>query len=183
MPIKYLDVDTIPKGFKVLDPSKLTKIMIGQLWDHWSEREKAKLPILIFIDAREQDLGLSHLSAGRARQRPLISRKRILSDSAESDDQAGDGELDGQAGKSKDEADKGEGTSGSPIRPLPSNHHHLSGQTNAPDIRSPAANNSDRAAFLYSLSSETSYKSLSDGVLKLPVLVSHFFALHLYRLV
>ena len=50
-PTKYLNMNTIHKGFKVLDPSKLTKMMISQLWDHWSERAKAKLPILIFIDA------------------------------------------------------------------------------------------------------------------------------------
>ena len=50
-PTKYLNMDTIPEGFKVLDPSKLTKAMVGWLWDHWSEQAKAKLPILIFINA------------------------------------------------------------------------------------------------------------------------------------
>ena len=30
-PIWYLDADTIPKDFKVLDPSKLTKAMIYSL--------------------------------------------------------------------------------------------------------------------------------------------------------
>jgi hypothetical protein len=29
----YLDLDTIPEGFKVLDPSKLTKNMVSDLWD------------------------------------------------------------------------------------------------------------------------------------------------------
>jgi hypothetical protein len=46
-----LDVDTIPEGFKVLDPSKLTKKMVSDLWSHWSERAEAELPILIFIKA------------------------------------------------------------------------------------------------------------------------------------
>lgn len=57
-PTKYLDSDTIPNGFKVLDPSKLTKDIIFDLWCHWSGWARAKLPILTFIKAREQDLGV-----------------------------------------------------------------------------------------------------------------------------
>jgi hypothetical protein len=164
----------------VLDPSKLTKMMISQLWDYWSERAKAKLPILILIDARDQDFGLSRSSAKQARQQHLISRIRIQSDSAESDDQAGDDELDVHIGKSTDTADKGEGMSGSPVRPPSSNHPHLSEQTDVPKEGSPAANTSDRATFLLSLSGDTSYNSLLRSVLTMPVSVSHFCFLHLY---
>ena len=176
-PTKYLNMDTIPEGFKVLDPSKLTKAMVGRLWDHWSERAKAKLPILIFINARDQDFGLSRSLARRARHRPLITRTRIQSSSSESDDQAGgDKPLDDHAEKSKgaDAADKGEGTSESPVRPPPPNNPHLSEPTGVPDKGSPAANTSDRANFLHSLSGDTSYKSLLDGVLTMPDLVSPF---------
>jgi len=31
---KYLDANTIPEGFKILDPSKLTKNRILELWSH-----------------------------------------------------------------------------------------------------------------------------------------------------
>ena len=43
------------KDFNVLDPSKLTKAMVGQLWDHWSEWAEANLPILMFTLAQKQD--------------------------------------------------------------------------------------------------------------------------------
>lgn len=54
----YLDLDTLPKRFDVVDPSKLTKHMLGQLWDHWSKRARAKQPILKFTSAQTQDIGL-----------------------------------------------------------------------------------------------------------------------------
>jgi hypothetical protein len=147
MPMKYLDVNTIPKDFKMLDPSKLTKTMIGQLWDHWSERAKAKLPILIFIKAQEQDLGI------RARyEEPSAGQKRIANAYVEvgSDDQASD------------------------VGPPPSKRPRLFKQPAVPEEQSPAANNSDRLKFLHSLSSEPSYKILLNGVLALPVSVSPF---------
>jgi hypothetical protein len=82
-PEKYLNVDTIPEGFKVLDPSKLTKDRIFDLWCHWSGRARAKLPILIFIEAREQDLGI------RARyelEKPSVVKKRVAYVDVGSDD-------------------------------------------------------------------------------------------------
>lgn len=154
---RYLDIDTIPNGFKVLDPSKLTKLMIGQLWDHWSERAKAKLPILEFKGARPQDRGLYQNSASRRAYKPSWNGKRKVVVSAESDDQASDDEQDGHAGPSK--------------RP------RLSKQTPGPEKESPAANNSDREKFLYHLSSDPSYKTLLATVLTLPILVSPFIFL------
>jgi hypothetical protein len=115
-----LDADTIPEGFKVLDPSKLTKVMVSDLWSHWSGQAKAKLPILIFITAREQDLGT------RARypmQMPLVRKAHLAYLDIGSDDSASD-----------DGADKGEGASGSPIRSPPP----------VPEEESPAANDSNR---------------------------------------
>ena len=116
--------------------------------------------------------------ARRAQHWPLITQTRIQSSSSESDDQAGgDKPLNDHTGKSKDAdaADKGEGTSGSLTRPPPPNNPHLSELTDVPDKGSPAANTSDRAKFLYSLFADTSYKSLLDGILTMPDLVSPFF--------
>ena len=176
-PTKYLDVNTIPEGFKVLDPSKLTKIMISNLWSHWSARAMAKLPILVFIEARKQDLGLS---AQRDLQEPSIAGKRKAIGYVEvgSDHQASDGELDGQT-----EANKDKRTSESLVRQPPSKRPRLSGQTAIPEKQSPAASNSDRLKFLRSLSSDPFYKTLLDGILALPVFVSPFLPLHLYRFV
>jgi hypothetical protein len=171
-----LDVDTIPEGFKVLDPSKLTKKMVSDLWSHWSERAKAELPILIFIKAREQDLGFSLRGKGVTVAGTVAGRRdgdgwvTIWSD----EEQSSDGELD--------EADKGEGTSGPFVRPPPSKRPRISGQLALPDRESPAAHNSDRLKFLCSLSLEASYKTLLDGVSALPVSVSRF-PLHLHGFV
>jgi hypothetical protein len=164
-PEKYLDVDTIPEGFKVLDPSKLTKDRIFDLWCHWSGRARAKLPILIFIEAREQDLGIH---ARYELEKPSVVKKRVAYVDVGSDDQTGDDELNGPA-------DKGEGTSGSLHKQPPSKHPRLSQQPAVPDKRSPAANNSDRRKYLYSLCIHPSYKTLVDGMLALPLSVSPFF--------
>ena len=75
----------------------------------------------------------------------------------------------GHDGKGKYVADKGEGTS------APSKHPHLAIEPFVVQKHSPAANNSNRAKFLYSLSSDASFKNLLDGVLALPTLVSSFF--------
>lgn len=169
-PTKYLDADTIPQGFEVLDPSKLTKLMISRLWSHWCTRAKAKLPILVFIKARRQDLGLS---AGL--EVPRTAGKRMQYVEVGSDDQPTGDELDGCAGKGKDGVDEGEGISGSPVGPPPSKRPRLSGQPAVPEDQSPAANESDRPKFLYSLSLDPSYKTLLDGMLALPIFVSPFF--------
>jgi len=59
IPTKYLDINTLPEGFEVLDPSKMTKRMISQLWFHWTKQADAEQPILIFLEGRDQDLGSS----------------------------------------------------------------------------------------------------------------------------
>ena len=170
-PTKYLDVNTIPEGFKVLDPSKLTKNRVFDLWCHWSDRAKANLPILVFIKAREQDLGV------RARynlEKPSVSKKRMAVNVA-SDDETGNDKLDGPA-------DKGEGTSGSPHRQPPSKRPRLSLSPwpVVSEEQSPAANNSNRQKFLYGLCNHPSYKTLIDGVLALPVSVSSFFSSYIW---
>jgi hypothetical protein len=172
-----LDVDTIPEGFKVLDPSKLTKKMVSDLWSHWSERAEAELPIFIFIKAREQDLGR------KARGRQGVTEPGTVAGRSDGDrwvtvwsdeEQSSDGDLD--------EAYMGEGTSGPFVRPPPSKCPRISGQLALSDGESPAAHNSNRLKFLCSLSLEASYKTLLDGVSALPVSVSPF-PLHLHGFV
>ena len=172
MSTKYLDANTIPKGFKVLDPSRLTKLPVYQLWSHWSARAKAKQPILIFTRARREDMA----SVVRREKSPTRDKRKAEAwVDIGSDDQAGDDEPDGSSGKDKDGADKGEGTSGSPIKQPPSKRPRPSREPAIPKEQSPASNNSNRPKFLSSLSLEPSYKTLLDGVLALPVLVSPFF--------
>jgi len=168
MPTKYLDADTIPKGFEMLDPSKLTKVMISCLWSHWAAQAKVKVPILIFITAQRQDL---ELSAGL--EVPQVVKKRKPYVEVESGDDQGDDDLDGCAGKGKDGVDKSKGISASPVRPPPSKRPRLSGQQPAvPEDQSSAVNNSDRPKFLYSLSLNPSYKTLLNGMLALLIFVS-----------
>ena len=179
-PEEYLDVDTIPEGFHILDPSKLTKSRISDLWIHWMTRAKAKQPILVFKKARDQDLG------PRARwelMKPSTVKKRVAYVDL-SDDETSNDEPDGHAGKRKDGPDKGEGTSGSgsSVRPPPSKRPRLSGSLAVPEEQSPAANNGNRSKFLYSLSHDIFYKALITSVLALAAFVS-LFPLYLYRLV
>jgi hypothetical protein len=193
----YLDADTLPDKFQVIDPSKMVKAEIGRLWEHWSDRARANLPILVFTSAREQDTGLSG-PAEFARRNPawrgMKWRKRLPSDS-ESDDQT--------------DADKDKGVSGPPVRPpspkrrrlskktaailwpggedvdsepeTPLPNHPLlskvSKQTVVADEQSPAANNSSRMEFLRKLSGDASYVTLLDGALALPAVVSPFFCI------
>ena len=210
-PKRYLDVDTIPKGFKVLDPSKMTVSMIYQLWSHWSHRAKRELPILIFKRGRRQDLGTDTW-----KEPSRVVQKRKVDDyvdvdsddvdvdsddvdvdsddvdvdsddvdvdfddvdvdsdnvDVDSDDQASDDEPDG--------ANKGEGTSNSPVRPPPSKRPRLSEQLAIHDGQSPAANTSSRLEFLRSLSQDPFYAALLDGVLALPALVNIFHFLQTY---
>lgn len=170
-PTTYLDSDTIPEGFKILDPSKLTKDMIFELWSHWNRRAMAKLPILVFIKSRDPELPAFSNQSGTEEPRKRITKKRIAYVDL-SDDQTSDNEPDGHTG-----TDKGEGTSGSAIRPPPSKRLRLSQQPEPalPEEQSPAANNGDRLKFLSSLSVESSYKTLLDGVSALPALVCLFF--------
>ena len=198
-PNSYLDAEMLPEEFNVLDPSKLTKAMVGRLWDHWSERAEADLPILVFTLAQKQDrrpYGSSFDGQFPKRNR-MNWRKRAPSSS---EDEESDGEAD---------ADKDKGVSGPPVRPPSPKRRRLSKQTldilwphgedvdsepetplpNRPplfkvskqtvvaDEQSPAANNSNRMEFLRKLSGETSYVTLLDGALALPAVVSLFFCI------
>lgn len=166
---EYLDGDTIPNGFEVLDPSKLTVAMIDRLWNHWSLRAAAKQPILIFKNARSQDT-----AAGVRRQQFAQSMKNFR---VASDDQVGDSGHAGNShsGKRKGEANKGQEMSQSAVTPLPSKRPRLFRGPVVPEEQSPGANNGDKQKFLVSLSSDTSYKVLLDAVLALPAFVSYFF--------
>lgn len=181
MPSKYLDINTIPTDLEVLDPSRLTKPMIFLLWVHWSVRQRAGLPILVFTAARRQDIrqDLAYLHARQ--EKPPAVKNNIPYVSFWSDDQASEDGPDGDQpnghiGKGNDaRADELEGPSGSSVRQLPSKRSHLSEQATLPEEQSPAANNSNRTEFLRSLSFDPSYKALLSHVLALPVLVSPFF--------
>ena len=116
-----------------------------------------------------EDIGLTDYKM------PLLVRKRPLPQLTFSSEESSDDELDGHDEKGKDVADKGEGTSGSLITSAPSKHPHLAIEPFVIQEHSLAANNSSRVKFLYSLSSDASFKNLFDGVLALPTLVSSFF--------
>ena len=158
-PAKFLDVDTIPEGFRVLDPSKMTKDMVLSLWTHWARRAKANLPILIFIDARSQDFDFYAKEKRRAASLAVRTKKAHVywelddgpsnEDSTSSDpgdegavsDQTGDEDaVSDQAGDkdatSDDDtaSDKGEGTSRAPVQPPPSKRARYSKRQRIPDI-------------------------------------------------
>jgi hypothetical protein len=192
----YLDADTLPDKFQVVDPSKMVKAEIGRLWKHWSNRARANLPILVFTSAREQDIGLSGPAEFAKRIPDWLRpkwRKRLASDD-EPDDETN--------------ADKDKGVSGPSVRPPSPKRRRLSKPTsvnfwsddeaadNEPetlpnrsplskvskqavvdDEQSPAANKSNRMEFLRKLSGETSYITLLDGALALPAVVSLFFCM------
>ena len=145
--------------------------MVSDLWSHWSAREKAKKPILMFINARPQD---EKKSVRRQRDEPAraAEKSRVTWVDIESDD-GSDNNM-----KLVDQ----EGILGSPDGPPPSKRVRLSERPDVPDEESPAANDADRPMFLSSLNSDTVYKTLISRVLKLPDSVSLFF-LHLYGFV
>ena len=151
----------LPEDFNMLNPLKLTKAMVGRLWDHWSEWAEANLPILMFTLAQKQDRRPSDSSFdGRLpKWNQMNWRKRagFNTEDDESDDKA-----------------KADRPSGPAVRPPPSKCPRLSKQTNVTDEQSPAANNGDRTEFLCSLSSEMAYAALLDVMLALPAVVSFF---------
>ena len=80
------------------------------------------------------------------------------------------------SGKGKALDDKGEGTSTSAFLPKPpSKRPCLSGQPDIPEEGSLVANEMNRAKFLSSLSLDSSYKSLVDALMVLPVFVLFSF--------
>jgi hypothetical protein len=153
-PSKYLERGTIPKRFRMQDPSKMNKDTVFNLWFHWSERAKSNQPILVFIKAQEQDLGICARYEPFSREMPHIRGKRILYVEVGTNDEA-----------SSDESE----------RPSSSKRPCLSKQAAVPDAKSPAANSSCRRNFLSLLSIETPYRALLGGVFTLPAVVSPFF--------
>lgn len=55
-PSEYLDMECVPEGFVVTDPSKFTKMVLDCLWAHWERRAAADKPIVQFLKARSDDL-------------------------------------------------------------------------------------------------------------------------------
>lgn len=177
-PTEYLDASTIPDDFKLLDPSKMTKDAIHRLWWHWSRRAANDQPILVFTNGRSQDMGVS--PAYTEPQRRRINAMKPGIDYIPIGEDDGDEEPDSHARKRSNVADEGEGSSRSQIRPPPSKRPRLSGQATV-DKDSPAANSSNRPAFLSSLSREPSFGTLISTVLALPASVS--FVIFIYEFV
>lgn len=168
-PAEYLDASTIPNDFKLLDPSKMTKYAIDQLWWHWTRRAEVDQPILVFAKGRKQDMGTPPANTD---PRPYtINALEPGVDYIPIDEDPSDEAPDSHARKRSNVANEGEGSSGSQIRPPPSKRPRLSGQA-AIDKDSPAANSSNRPAFLSGLSLEPSFRTLIDTVLALPASVS-----------
>jgi hypothetical protein len=170
----------------VLDPSKLSKQMLWDLFCHWSVRARAKLPTLIFIDARRADKGFRALRPDLEMSPAVGKRKAYDYIDPSSDGQASGDELGGgDTGMGKDVADKGEGSPESSVEQPPSKRRRLFKrpavpEEQSPSEQSPASNNRDRPKYLYSLSRNNSYKTLLDHVLALPISVQSFYFLHLY---
>lgn len=147
-PSKYLGTSTIPEGFNVLDPSRLTKDMVRALWCHWSGRARADLPILVFTKARKQDLG----KHANVIPRPVVG-KRVAYVEVGSEEEADDNE---------------------PERSPPSKRPRLSKEIAIPDKQSPAANNGGRTEFLRHLVGDPVLWILLRKVQALPGVVSSF---------
>lgn len=189
----YLHPDSIPEGFNISDPSKLTKPIIDKLWAHWRTRERKNLPIVEFVSARPKDLdpwkfGLVSNEPHVAKRKPYVEvdddtdhepQPELLMDKGKARfDSGGIGDdLSLFAGKGKAVDDQGEGTSSSASLPKPlSKRPRLSGQPDVPEEGSPAANESDRPKFLSSLSLDPSYKALIDAFMALPIFVCLFLS-------
>ena len=57
-PEEYIDLDCLPEGFLVCDPSKLMKINVNKLWHHWEQRSKITTPS---YDSSRQNLTICRL--------------------------------------------------------------------------------------------------------------------------
>ena len=165
-PTKFLDADTIPDGFNLSDPSKLTNAKVNNLWNHWSERARNGKPILIFIYARKQD---TRRNARREQdERTKVNGKRTTYVEPESD--GGD--------------DNHEGISGSPNGPPPPKRLRFTDWPSVPEKLSPAtADLSDQRKFLSSLSEAREYTFFLSRVYSLPDLVSYYLFLRLFGFV
>ena len=166
----YLDPATIPEGFNICDPSKLTKAQIDGLWAHWRAQAEKKLPIFRFIKAKRNDIGL--VGSSETVQRPPKQKPYVeVSDDDEDEQDA------------LEDVRQEEGTLSSTSKPPPSKRSRLSGQYEEAEDQSPAANGSDRIKFLYSLSKDSSYTAVVDALMALPIFVSLLFLRWLIQVV
>lgn len=60
-PTLYLDLDSLPKGFILRDPSHMRAENVNQLWTHWEGRKAAKKPLVIFMAAKIGDMSKKRL--------------------------------------------------------------------------------------------------------------------------
>ena len=166
---EYLDMECLPEGFVVADPSKFTKKVLDKLWNHWARRHSEKKPILQFVKARNDDLpfGLPRV------ERTEVRKKRPYMEVGSSEDEQ---ELVAGKGKATNAAMSGEAGPSSAARPL-SKRARLSGQPEVPEEESPAANQHDRFPFLQGLSGDFDYQELVRILSSLPIFVSLSFYL------
>lgn len=159
----YVDMDCLPEGFVIADPSKFTKKVLDKLWAHWASRRSQDEPILQFTRARDDDLpfGLPRV------ERLQVRKKRCYVEIGSSDDEQ---EFVAGKGKAADASMSSEAGPSSAGRPL-SKRAHLSGQPEVPEDESPAANQHDRFSFLEGLSRDPDYQGLVRILSSLPVFV------------
>ncbi|KAG2091656.1 uncharacterized protein F5147DRAFT_779937 [Suillus discolor] len=60
-PSLYLDLECLPKGFLLRDPSHLRADDITKLWDHWEVRRAAKQRLIIFLAGKLADMSKESL--------------------------------------------------------------------------------------------------------------------------
>jgi len=169
-PTEFLDAETIPEDFKILDPSKITKTKVSTLMHHWHARQRCNLPILTFTKAQENDMR----ELSRSNQRPPMAEKRKAIPYVNLSEPSCDGESDNKA--------RGKEDSESADEPPPSKRSRLSlhpttvfpSFPSAHHEQSPAANAHEKTRFLLRLSKEMSYNSLMFRALELPAPVSPF---------
>jgi hypothetical protein len=147
----YLDMDCLPGGFVIADPSKFTKKVLDNLWDHWASRHSQDEPILQFTRACDDDLPYDL---------PRVKHPQVCKQ-----------EFVAGKGKAADASTSAEAGSSSAGRPL-SKRARLLGQPEVPDDESPTVNQHNCFSFLEGLSKDSDYHALVRILLSLPVFVS-----------
>ncbi|KIM52189.1 hypothetical protein SCLCIDRAFT_11947 [Scleroderma citrinum Foug A] len=158
-PKEYIDLDCLPEGSLVHDPSKLTESNVNKLWHYWEQRSKKQDIILRFIKAKPDDMPatLNDKPKQRLRKRPYV-----------------------EIGENSDEEDNSEEkgshspglATGSPssAKGKPASTHSPAGKGHIKaDPSSPAAHKDDRPTFLCGLSSDLHYFGLLDRLSRLPI--------------
>ncbi|KAI6095295.1 hypothetical protein EV401DRAFT_2083801 [Pisolithus croceorrhizus] len=155
-PMEYLDSKSIPEGFTMKDPSKLTKADLVLLWDHWQSLEAEEKAIVSFIDCRKEDAPLS-----RQFDRKVVgsSKKRVwVTVEDDSEAEVGGAGVPGPSGQTMDTGD----VLGEPTTDV---------REQTPEESSPAWHASkDCIQYLKSHSIMPRYQVLLDLVDALPVL-------------